>query len=82
MTTTLKTLIAAGIVTLASSAAFADGHTFNVDKARMDMTLDTNGDRDISDDELINGNVNVFDLNGDGIIDAEERGKAELAIKY
>ncbi|WP_158270810.1 hypothetical protein [Thalassorhabdomicrobium marinisediminis] len=53
----------------------------DVRAARLDMTLDTNGDGEVSDSEIIEGNVAVFDMNGDGVLDAEERGIAEQKVR-
>lgn len=53
---------------------------FDVAIARADLSLDTNGDNDVSDRELIDGSLATFDTNGDGLLDAEERGVAEQIL--
>jgi hypothetical protein len=50
---------------------------FNVGAARLMPSLDTNVDSEVDDDEIINGNMALFDTNTDGTIDAAERGVAE-----
>ena len=50
---------------------------FNVGAARLMPSLDTNGDGEVDDDEIIDGNMSVFDADGNGTIDAPERGLAE-----
>ena len=81
----MKTLIASFAAVVALSApAFAsleDIQDFNVNAAKLDWSLDTNGNQDISDREIIDGNVAVFDLNGDGRLDAQERGNARLHVE-
>lgn len=76
-----KTLVAvaATLVTLGGSA-MADGHEFNAATARLDLTLDTNGNGDVSDVEIIRGNMDVFDTDSNGAIDADERAEAEIMI--
>ncbi|WP_296417392.1 hypothetical protein [Pseudooctadecabacter sp.] len=81
MTFTTKTLAATTATLIALSApAFAAGHEFDVNSARLDLSLDTDGDTEIDNDEIIDGNMAIFDLDGNGAIDADERGVAEQAI--
>lgn len=81
MTFTIKTLAASTATLIALSApAFAAGHEFDVNSARIDLSLDTDGDTEIDNDEIIDGNMAVFDLDGSGAIDANERGLAEQAL--
>ncbi|WP_375281178.1 hypothetical protein [Pseudooctadecabacter sp.] len=81
MTFTTKTLAAATALFIAASpAAFAAGHEFDVNSARIDLSLDTDGDTEVDNDEIIDGNMEVFDLDGSGAIDANERGLAEQAL--
>jgi len=83
MTILNKTLAAtaATFITL-GGAAFADGHAeeFDVNEARLDISLDTNGDGEVSDDEIIDGYIELFDTDGNGTLDAAERGEAEIMI--
>ncbi|MGJ8611401.1 MAG: hypothetical protein ACSHW1_20065 [Yoonia sp.] len=83
--TLMKTSFAAltASMILVGGTAMADGHAaaFDADTARLDLTLDTNGDGDVSDLELIDGNVAVFDKDGDGVLNAQERGEAEIMVK-
>ena len=81
MTIFNKTIIATTVSFIAlGGSAFAAGHELDLNTARLDMTLDTDGNGEITTDELIDGNMAFFDANNDGAIDAEERGMAEEAI--
>ena len=80
-----KRLVASVATVIALTApAFAnlDAITdFNVNFAKLDHSLDTDGNNDITVDEIIDGHVAEVDINDDGRIDAYERGLAELYIK-
>ncbi|MGJ8625044.1 MAG: hypothetical protein ACSHW1_20055 [Yoonia sp.] len=81
MTILNKAIIATTVSFIAlGGAAFADGHELNLNAARLDTTLDRNGDGEVTDLEIIDGNMAFFDANGDGAIDAAERGHAEEMI--
>ena len=54
---------------------------FDAGAAQLDETLDTDGNGEITTDEIIDGNMAIFDTNGDGAIDAGERTRAEEAIE-
>ena len=81
----MKTLIAsfAAVVALSAPAfaALEDVQDFNVNAAKLNYSLDTNGDQDVSDREIIDGNVAAFDLDGDGRLNAKERGIAEIHVE-
>ncbi len=64
----------------AFAASLADIEDFDVNAAKLDLTLDRDGDGEVSSDEIIEGNMDVFDIDGSGAIDAEERGLAEEHI--
>ncbi len=81
----MKTLIAsfAAVVALSAPAfaALEDVQDFNVNAAKLNYSLDTNGDQEVSDREIIDGNVAAFDLDGDGRLNAKERGIAEIHVE-
>ncbi|WP_281982931.1 hypothetical protein [Thalassorhabdomicrobium marinisediminis] len=78
MTLLKKTLIATTATFIASTGAvWAEAHQLDVNAARLDTTLDTNGDGEVTDNEIIEGNVAFFDTNGNGVVDANERGVAK-----
>ena len=81
----MKTLIAsfAAVVALSAPAfaALEDVQDFNVNAAKLNYSLDTNGDQDVSDREIIDGNVAAFDLDGDGRLNAKERGIAQIHVE-
>lgn len=82
MTLLKKTLIATtATFIVASGSAFAADVELDLAKAKLDMTLDTNGDNKVDANEIIAGNMAFFDTNGDGAIDAAERGVAEQTIE-
>ncbi len=85
MNTLSKTLIASVATVIALSApafaALSDVQDFNVNAAKLDYTLDTDGNGTITDDEIIDGNVAAFDVDGSGRLDAEERGVAEIFVE-
>lgn len=64
----------------AQAATLAMVEDFNVQAARLDVSLDKNGDGDITDDEIIDGNMDIFDTDKNGFIDADERGVADQAL--
>lgn len=83
---TFTTKIAASVATLIALSApayatLADLEDFNVNAAKLDMSLDFNGDGDIDTDEIIRGNMAFFDTDGNGAIDADERDQAEIVIE-
>ena len=83
---TLTTKIAASVATLIALSApayanLADIEDFNVNAAKLDMSLDFDGNGDVDTDEIIRGNMAFFDTDGNGAIDADERGEAELVIE-
>lgn len=88
MTTLTKTLATTAALITLSGAAFADAHAevFDpadigaVQNARLDMTLDTDNDDSVSNDEIIEAYMEVFDKDGNGAIDADERGEAETLL--
>ena len=59
----------------------ATDNDFDAAGARLDLTLDTDGDGNVTDDEIIEGNMARFDTNGDGVIDVTERQQAEEEIR-
>jgi hypothetical protein len=78
MNTLNKTLTAAAAALITSTGiSFADGHTIDIDTARLDMSLDTNGDGEVDNDEMIAGNMAIFDTDGSGTLNAVERGVAD-----
>lgn len=83
MKTLTKTFTAATVALLTlSGSAFAAAHAeFDADAARLDLTLDTNGDGEVTDDEIIEGNMELFDTNGDGVLDVVERQEAEAMLE-
>lgn len=85
MTFLNKTIaLASATLITAGSAAFAESHAsimdFDAEAARLDVSLDMDGDGEVSDEEIIRGNMAVFDLDGSGTIDAEEQAIAENAL--
>jgi hypothetical protein len=80
--TIMKTTLAATAATFLTfgGAAFADSHSIDIGTARLDLSLDTNGDGEVDNDEIIDGNMAIFDSNGSGTLDAEERGVAEQML--
>jgi hypothetical protein len=80
--TIMKTTLAATAATFLTfgGAAFADSHSIDIGTARLDISLDTNGDGEVDNDEIIDGNMAIFDSNGSGTLDAEERGVAEQML--
>ena len=80
----MKTLIASVAAVVALSApAFAslsDVADFDVNAAKLNLTLDADGNGDVSDREIIDGNVAAFDTDGNGRLDAQERGVAEIFV--
>ncbi|SLN60196.1 hypothetical protein [Pseudooctadecabacter jejudonensis] len=85
MTNLMKTLIASAAVATLGTAALADGHSkfgdFDPNRAVLDPTMDQNDDGEITIDELIEMNMMVFDTDGNGAIDADERGEAEQFLE-
>lgn len=88
MTFTTKSFAAAATLIALSGPAFADGHAVAFDpmdanavaEARLDLELDTDGNGEVTNDEIIEGYMDVFDTNGNGMIDADERGEAEIML--
>lgn len=60
--------------------AFADGHALDLNAARLDTSMDQDGDGTVSDDELIRGNMAVFDTDNSGAINAVVRIAAEMFL--
>jgi len=83
MTNLMKTLIASAAVTVIGTASFANAafEEFNLNAAILNPTTDMNDDGDVTTDEIISMNEEVFDLDGDGVINAQERGAAEVLIE-
>lgn len=79
MTKLMNSLIASAAVAVIGSAAAANVafEDFDVNAAVLDPTMDMNEDGEVTIDEIIEMNEMVFDINGDGSIDAAERGEAE-----
>ncbi|MEL6959813.1 MAG: hypothetical protein AAGL89_12765 [Pseudomonadota bacterium] len=81
MTNLSKTVAATFTALVAlSGAAFADAHEFDVEGAYLDLSNDMDGDGEVTMDEIIEMNMAVFDTDGNGAIDADERGEAEVLL--
>lgn len=84
MNALFKSLVASVATVIALSApAFAtlgDIQDFNVNFAKLNYAFDTDGNGEITVDEIIDGQVAEFDTDKDGVINANERGLAEIYI--
>ncbi len=76
----ITNIVAVSLVILGTSAASADQgfglSSFELGKLRLTYDTDRNQDGDITADEILLARPDAFDRNGDGRLDARERGIA------
>lgn len=79
----MKTVAATAALTLVGTAAMADAkfEDFDVNAAVLDPMTDMNRDGEVTIDEIIAMNEAAFDIDGDGVINAAERGEAEVFLE-
>lgn len=83
MTKLMNTLIASAAVAVVGTSAVANVafEDFSVNRAILNPMTDMNDNGEVTVDEIISANEAVFDLDGDGVINAAERGEAEQWIE-